>query len=196
MPLRTPGWYAPPKITASQQQAVRDDLTTMSDRFSEAVQGTQPFAIELTQEQVNNWLTMRGEMWPAAKDALPAPWSEPFVLFDAGRVTLAARCDAIPSRPIVSAALDVRMENGEIVLRVAGVHCGSVPVPLSFIGSQLEQSFDIWDEGTGVHAKGDLVGGVRMNTRHTWWNGRREYRVADVQLSKGLLRFEIEPRPK
>jgi hypothetical protein len=189
--LRPPAWYEPPRIPESRHQAVRDQLQDVADRFSAMLLGTAPFLVEFTQDQLNQWITLRERMWPAARDMLPADLGDPFVRLEPGRIVLAAALARAPGRPVVSVALTAGMEDDALAVRIAGCRVGTLPVPLTWLARELRRVRI--DRASGVSVGGSLADGLRIGTHHTWWNGRRDYRVRRVEALSGLLRVEIEP---
>ena len=89
--LRTPAWYRVPHIPEAQRQQVRNNLLSAEQAMVEGLRLGKTFVYQLHQDDLNRWLTMRREIYPLAEEFIPPQWSDPFVRFDTGRITVAGR---------------------------------------------------------------------------------------------------------
>lgn len=192
--LHTPGWYVVPHVAESRQQSVRDRLERMTDEFSMALLKPDVFDIELTQDELNDWLAMCGRIWPAAKRAIPPEWSGPVIRFDPGRIMIAAQYKTAVGRAVVSGELALSLDGDMIVVRPARLRIGHMPVPLTWL-TRWVRGLKLASRATesGVSLTGNVSEGFRLPTRHTWWNGARDFRIRDVRLTPGAVALEIEP---
>lgn len=192
--LWRPGWYRVPVIPAEREQAVRDDLQAMADGFTAALLGEERFGIEFSERQLCEWITMRGRIWPAARETVPRPWADPLVRLTPGRITVGASFDAVVGSPVVSVELAAAMEGENILVRVEGCRVGAIPIPVSWVADWASGLIvDRVDSRSGVRVYGNVAEGFRVGTRQTWWNGRRDYRVCDVMIGAERIGFVVEP---
>ena len=192
--LRTPGWYRPPIIADAERQQVRDDLMLAQQQFTEGLRlGGGPFVYNIPQRDVNRWLTMRRGIYPAIDRFRSDGLEDPFLMIEDGCLTISGRTATPFGRVVISVDVEPTVEDGALVLRAKGARCGSMPVPLGLGGldSHFEQEAGEAWEGS-PRMSGDLINGVRIDTKATWWNGRIDYRVLDVWIEPGVLHLEIE----
>lgn len=195
--VRTPGWYSPPTIAASERQGVRNTLVAVQQDFTERVRTAgEAFVFELRQEDVNRWLAMPQQIYPAVSQMLPPEFSNPFVLFEDSRITVAGRYASPAGRVVLSIDFETSFEDDEIVLRVGGVRCGSLPAPFGLAGLGLDgpvecEAGDVWKGSPPM--SGDLAAGLHVGGQARWFNGGFDYRVLDVRVEPGVLRFKILP---
>lgn len=192
--LHAPRWYQPAAPPPERRQAIRDDVQDIANRFSERLLQPQPFLIEFTDVQLNEWFATREHVWPRLRDILPPDVEEPCVRFRPDRIELAARLPRIAGRPVVTARIELAVEDDEMVMRVTGARVGALPAPLDWLrGGLATTQLDHRDERSGWRVSGSLARGVRAPARLTWWNGRRDFVVRRVELGAGVIRLLIEP---
>jgi len=190
----TPDWYRPPDVPPERHQAVRDELQDMTNRFSDLLLRPEPFLIEFTDRQLNEWISMRDRIWPKLRDAIPSDVATPCLRFRSDRIDIAARVVRLAGEPVVTARLSVALEGEEISIRLVGCRVGSMSVPLSwFLRALPPLRLKEHEEDVGFRLRGDAVEGFRLPARMIWWNGRRDFRVRRIETSPGVLRMEIEP---
>lgn len=194
--LRTPKWYRVPHIDESQRQQVRNNLLSAEQAMTEFLRAGQTFVYQLHQDDLNRWLTMRREIYPLADEFTPPEWSDPFVRFDTGRITVAGRFRHESWSAVASIDLNVEFKDGDIVLTAGTVRSGMLPIPVGLFGLPLDQPIDRRAEKTWPGSppiRGDLANGVRVGARAWWKNGGLEYEVTNVWVTPGVLKFEIQP---
>jgi hypothetical protein len=194
MILRVPGWYAPPAIEPDMEQYIRDDAQYYANAFGESLMEGREFAIELTQEQINQWITMRERIWPESRRLLPDEWRDPFIRLEPDRITLAARYEGGAGSPIISATISLRDDGDAFVLKLEDCRIGSLPAPRSWIRRVLgDVRIDVADRASRITLNGTLADGVTMNRDHTWWNGRQDYRVMSLEIREDMVVLVIRP---
>lgn len=194
--LRTPDWYRVPVIAEAQRQQVRNNLLSAEQAMTEGLRRNQPFVYQLHQDDLNRWLAMRREIYPLAEEFIPPQWSDPFVRFDTGRITVAGRFRHESWSTIASLDINVAFTDGDIVLTAGAVRSGSLPLPASLLGLPLGQPIDRRAEKTWPGSPpiaGDLINGVRVGAKAWWKNGGYAYEVKNVTVSPGVLKFEFQP---
>lgn len=194
--LRTPDWYRVPNIPEAQRQQVRNNLLSAEQAMVEGLRRGETFVYQLHQDDLNRWVTMRREIYPLAEEFIPPQWSDPFVRFDTGRITVAGRFRHESWSTIASIDINVAFADGAIVLTAGSVRSGSLPLPASLIGLPLGQPIDRRAEKTWPGSPpiaGDLVNGVRVGARAWWKNGGYAYEVKNVTVVPGVLKLEIQP---
>ena len=138
---------------------------------------------------------MRREIYPLIDEMMPVNFTDPFVVFEEDSITLAIRYTGGTVDLIVSMDLAVVFEDESLVLRTTGLHCGSIPVPLSFGGLGLEQSIeaapdDVWPGSPPI--SGRLPEGLHIGATARWANGGIDYRVLGVRVEPGRLTLKVE----
>ena len=195
--LRTPGWYAPPTIAVEDRQRVRNNLVAAEQAMTENLLNSPgPFTYHLCQDDVNRWIAMRREIYPLIDELAPPQLDDPFVLFDENGVRLAGRYRDGPLDVILSIDFGIRMDEDDIVLSARSIRCGSVGVSLDFEGLGLDAPIHREREKTwpGSPAmSGDLIKGLRIESKAWWKNGGMEYRVRAITLRPGQIDMDIEP---
>jgi len=194
--LRTPHWYRVPRIDEAQRQQVRNNLLGAEQAMTESLRRGETFVYQLHQDDLNRWLTMRREIYPLADEFTPPQWSDPFVRFDTGHITVAGRFRHESLSTVASIDLNVEFRDGAIHLTAGTVRFGTLPIPVRMLGLPLDRPIDRPAEKTWPGSPplaGDLINGVRVGARAWWKNGGQEYEVRNVWATPGVLKFEIQP---
>ena len=195
--LHTPNWYSLPPIAPQARQAVRDNLISAEQVFTEALRTSEtPFIYHVYQDDVNRWIAMRREIYPLIDQLAPPELNDPMVLFEAEEITVAGRYRKLGTEVVVSLDVSVSFSNDEILLRVVRVRCGSMSVPLTFVSMGLKREIDrpegsVWPGSP--HMWGDFADGFHVASRGWWKNGGINYRVRNLTVEPGKLNLEIEP---
>jgi len=193
----TPGWYDPPEIPPAQRQSVRNNLVEAEQAFTEALRAQAgAFVYHLHAEDLNRWLAMRREIYPGLESVLPAGVTDPFVTFDDGVITIAARHVGRGPNAIISLDIAPQVEGDAIALHAQGARCGVLPVPLGWEGLFDSVELDL-DRGVAwpgsPRIRGSLKAGLRLEAEAWWKNGGIAYRVLEVTVAPGELRLRVEP---
>lgn len=191
-----PGAYRPIAIPREEHQQMRNHLVAAEQAFTENLRADAgPFTYHIYQEDLNRWLAMREDIYPAADEWLPDGLSAPMIVFEDDSVTLMGRYTGGLGSALLSIQLSLGIENGAIVLRVVGLRCGLLGVPRTFVrglAAPIErESGDTWPGSPAM--SGDLIEGLRLNAEAWWKNGGIAYRVRSVQVVKGRLDLNVEP---
>lgn len=195
--VHTPSWYDPPVVVAADRQGVRNNLIAAEQAFTESLRANQgPFIYRVFQDDLNRWISMRREIYPLIDELAPPQLRDPFVRFGEGTITIAGRCEAGGVDVVLSIDLIPSIEDDALLVRADTLRCGSLraPIGLGDIGldSPIERDReDTWPGSPRIW--GDLVDGLRIESRAWWKNGGMEYRVLDVWVEPGTLNLEIEP---
>jgi hypothetical protein len=197
-----PGWYVPPAIAPEDYQQVRDDFEAVFNDISENLMGSEPFTLVLRDEQVNNWMAVRGHMLPEAEHWLPESIEDPMIRFDDDMLTVAGTATHGSLRSVVSLTWEFDIRPDTIVARLYRTRSGSLPLPDALIGKVLDSVSGRSDSGR-VPVFGDdldLAGrarqagtGLDIENRFRWKNGDRLFRITGFQSRHGVARFKIEP---
>jgi hypothetical protein len=183
-------------VDAGERQDVRDNLVMAEQAMTESLRGRQPFVYQLHQDDVNRWLAARREIYPLIDELAPQALGEPFIRFDAGRITMAGRIQYGGASVVASLDVVPAMEDDAIVLRASRIRCGSLPVPIDLheFGLDGDVNFDAEEAWPGSPPIiGNAEAGLRIGRRAWWKNGGVEYVVRDVKVEPGVLKLEIEP---
>lgn len=194
--LRTPGWYADAAGSVRDPQAVREDVRVSAQNFSDALLGSEPFTVHLRESQVNAWVALRGEIYPALEGALPPKWGVPMVRFADGCIRVAAVYRGGPAELVVSIDLRVAIEADDLVLQAVALRCGGMRLPVGVADTALSRAIDLpagkaWRGSPAM--LGALRGGLRIGRRAVWPNGDRAYEVEAISAASGRLNLLIRP---
>ncbi|MFH1418666.1 MAG: hypothetical protein ABII12_10335 [Planctomycetota bacterium] len=196
--FRSPGWYKPPVIAAEQKQQVRNNLVDAEQAFTEHLRaGVGPFVYHIHQNDLNRWIAMRREIYPLIDEFVPPELSDPFVVFDTGRITVAGRYVVTGPDLVLSIDLTAGLADGALTLRAIGVRSGSMTLPMGVasgvgLDTPIENARDeLWPGSPRTW--GDFVAGFHLEPEAWWQNGGVAYRVLDVSVEPGRLNLTIEP---
>lgn len=196
--LRTPGWYQPATVPEDreQRQEIRNNLVMAEQAFTGSLLDGRPFKYRIHQRHINEWLAMRYEIYPRIDDVVPPVIDEPFVTIGDGHIRLAGRLTIANQATVVSADIAPSFEDGDVVLRLAGFRCGSLPLPNVLEQLDLDRSVQLdanraWPGSPPI--EGRLAEGIRIGARGWWQNGGVDYEVTDVEVGEGVLTFSVTP---
>ncbi len=203
-----PGWYRPVDVPDEQLQRVRNDLADKFREVSDRMVAGRSFEVTFTDRVVSEWIAARGQIWPDSQEWIP-PWlTGPVVAFVPGEIVLAAHLNRDGWEGIVGLHFRIELDGQVVVLRLAGVTWGAVPVPLRVLAGSV--SGLIRSERLDPEAMPDelarlvrklrrvevtefLDEGVRMDGPLVWKNGDRPYRILDVRVEPGRATLRIQP---
>ncbi len=196
--IRTPGWYAPEPVPTDrvERQIIRNRLVEAEQAFTRELLDGRPFKYNIYEKYVNEWLAMRYDLYPRIDEVVPPVVTDPFVAIGDGRVRFAAKYRFADRDTIVSADIAPTFEDGQIVLRLVGLRCGSMPVP-NLLGAldidgyvELDRE-EAWPGSPTI--VGSLADGIRVGAQGWWRNGGVDYEVTDVKVGDGVLALQIKP---
>lgn len=195
--MKSPAWYRPPVVAAEDRQRVRNHLVAAEQAFTEGLRSAdRPFIYQLQQDDVNQWIVMRREIYPLIDELAPPQLDDPFVMFREGVITIAGRYPLGIADIVISVDILPTIEEGGLVLRAVALHCGAVRMPLTLgplgLTRRIERDRETVWPGSPRMA-GDLANGLRLETEAWWKNGGSAYRVLGVRVQPGQLSLEIEP---
>jgi len=195
--LRSPAWYDPPRIAVEDRQAVRNNLVSAQQAFTDSLMTQRgPFVYHLYQDDVNNWLAMRREIFPQVDELAPPGFSDPFVVFEQGRIILSARYAPDGVGAVLSLDLDAAYADAAILIRAVRLRCGLLRLPLALMGDLLTAPVDREDDGTwpgSPRIRGDLLHGLHIGAEALWKNGGVRYRVLGLTVTQGRIDLSVMP---
>ncbi len=196
--FRSPRWYQPPVVPAAKKQQVRNNLVSAEQAYTEHLRASAGrFVYHIYQDDLNRWIAMRREIYPLIDEFVPPRLSDPFIVFDAGRITVAGRYAVTGPDLVLSIDLVAEMVDDALTLRAIGVHSGSMPLPMGLavsagLGTPIENERDgLWPGSP--HTWGDFISGFHLESEAWWQNGGIAYRVLDVSIEPGRLDLTVEP---
>ncbi|HVP09821.1 MAG TPA: hypothetical protein VMV94_01390 [Phycisphaerae bacterium] len=197
--LHDPSWYDPPVVLPAARQQVRNNLVDAEQAFTESLRaGAGPFVYHIYQDDVNRWLAMRREIYPLLDEFVPPVLTDPFVVFDVGKITVAGRYRTGGLSAVVSVDIAVAMQPDALCLTVAAARLGSVHMPLLIANKLgLAESVDRDPDETWPGSPriwGSLASGLKVGADAWWKNGGVIYRVLDVSVQRGQINLTVEPR--
>ena len=193
--LRTPRWYRPPQVPAESRQQVRNSLINSEQEFTEKLRQNKPFVYHLYQDDVNNWIAMRREIYPLIDDLAPPVLADPLVIFDDDTITIAGKF-ASKVDLILSLDLDARFANDGLQFKAVSARCGSMRIPVDLRRLGIDGPADcrpeqLWPGSPEI--TGNLIDGILVGAEAWWKNGGIDYRVTDFQARPGELVLSVEP---
>jgi hypothetical protein len=183
-----PAWYQPAAIDRAQLPADRAALADLIEDIGVALNAGESCTFTLTADQINRWITARDEIWPDTRVALE-PLRDPQVALRPGKVILAATAARAGLRGVVSIVLGAEVAGDEIRVRVRGTRLGRCPLPRK----PLERLIHSVTRLDVVRAAADEPYTLIVDNRGVWPNGRRRYRVAELDLQEGQVTVRLEP---
>ncbi len=197
-----PGWYQPMIVPPSEYQIVRDDLVMAAEEFSTALVAGEPFRFALTQQELNEWISARWQIWPAAEEWVPRWLAEPMVVFKPDRIIVAGTLERGWLRTVASLHLRVIAEADALRVRLEGLHGGSLPVPATMIEKQLAEFAGQTQErlargqaspqAKAVNAA-ELEQSIALPNEFTWPNGRYDFRIEAIDVDDGRIIVTVRP---
>lgn len=220
----TPGWYLPATVAPQEVRTLRNEIPSFGSAIGGHLKRGQPFRIELTDQQINRWITARSQIWPSLKYPLPPEIQDPVIAFQSGQVIVGARYEknGVSSVLSLGMTLDVENSGSAILIRLAGIHAGLVPVPQMFIEPaartalaravrsnwrrlakftqlgdlNLADELRIGPDQLAGYIKGRDLTQTRLPTHWVWPNGRFPFYVSAVDVQQGKLLIDIVPTPR
>lgn len=183
-----PDWYEPTAIDYDRLRQDKVDLVQLQDRISAALNASQPIEFTLTEQQVNRWITARGELWPDAGVDL-GPLRDPVVQFADGQIRMGATVSAGGFRPVLGMACRAAASAEVVRIALAGTRIGVLPVPLRAFHETLAESLERSDLAATVPESGVIV----LRNDFVWPNGERRCRIAAFEVGQAVVRVVIEP---
>lgn len=194
--LHTPDWYTPPIVAPHARQAVRNNLLSAEQAFTESLLAGGPFTYHLFAEDINRWIATRREIYPLIDDLVPPLLEEPVVVFEEGRITIGGRFRVRDTSVILSIDIEPQLDHDSIVMRATAVRCGSVRMPLAFgkIGLDLpieRERNRTWPGSPRMW--GNFSSGFHLDKDAWWKNGGIDYQVTGISTDEGRLNLEVLP---
>jgi len=202
-----PAWYQPIQVLPDDVDPVKDDFIATIDGLSKLLNESQePFEYRLTQEQINAWLAVRKEIWPLSRKWLPPSLEDPMIVLDPDGLRLAVLFRRRSLQAVVSARFRVRATSDGLLLHLAEVTGGDLPLPRSQVRKVLARlDRDLWPGGRTVHSPlgnrplpplSDLPDGMRLPNEWIWPNGKRPFRITRITFEPGAVRITFHPLPR
>jgi hypothetical protein len=202
-----PTWYRPVLLGPEEVQQVKDDLVQTFDGISTALAGNSSrVEVRLTEAQLNRWLAAREEVWPLAREWLPAELSHPVLVIEQDTIRLAATLRQGGIQAIAGIRFRVTGDREGIHLRLLDVSGGSLNVPQGWVREHLARlDAGGWPAGQtvgGQHgdeplpALSDLFEGATFTNTWVWQNPKRPFRINWLRAEPGALVAEFEPLPR
>jgi hypothetical protein len=188
-----PAWYLPRTPSESELRDGRMEAMRIVDQVGDRLVAGQPFDVELSQVQVNVWLSGLEQIWPEAAQRIPREVRQPFVSFEHASVRSAARLESNGWRAVASCAYQLSLSDDKkrLTARLQSIRCGAVPLP-QFVTSSLVKS-----SAPGVVKRQDAGGSwyeyMEWDNHFVWPNGRRPFRIEEIKLDPGMVRIRVVP---
>jgi hypothetical protein len=193
-----PDWYNPPVIPPQEYQRVRDDFEAVFNEISENLMSSEPFTLTISDEQLNDWLAVRGQILPEAAKWLPEYLDQPMIRFEHDMLTVAGTVNRGDLRSVVSLGWKLEVAPDTILVRLARTRTGSLPLPGNLVRKGLARAAGETGSARGraLNPAGDLRRmdtGLEIENRFRWKNGDRLFRITGIESREGVVRLGIEP---
>ncbi len=195
---RIPAWYRPALVPAAEYQHVRNDLTHTVNALSSRMVAGEPFDYEITQDQLNRWLSARMAIWPGVARWVPSWLDDPMVAFGEDRIVLSGLASWSSVRSIVSLHVTLSATDDGLRVTLHRGQTGSLPVPLGPLRERIEEALaasqsarEPDEQVTAAH----LFGEAKFPNHFIWLNGKVPFRITNVVTEPGRIRLRFEPEP-
>jgi len=196
-----PDWYQPPVIPPRDYQRVRDDFEAVFNEISENLMSSEPFTLVMRDQQLNNWLAVRGQILPEAAKWLPEYLDRPMIRFEDDMLTVAGTVSRRGVQSVVSLGWKLEIGPDMIIARLDRTRSGSLPLPGDLIRKGLARvAGDAGEDATDLGGGLSPAGSVRrvdtdleIENRFRWKNGNRLFRITGLESDRGVIRLSIEP---
>lgn len=188
-----PAWYSPAVLTDSELQRFRMDAIRVVDYVGDQLVDRNSFEMTLSDDQLNAWLSGLDRIWPEAARRVPNEFVDPFVAFEHGVVRTAARMESDGWRAIVSSdyTLELSPDHSQLIVRLISARCGTVTLPRFIVMSFLKPYMDA--QALSGFTLDQLYDGKQIENRFLWPNGKRLFRIDQLDIEPGAVRIRIEP---
>jgi len=183
-----PGWYEPAAVDYERLRQDKVDLLQLQDDISAALNAGQTIEFTLAEDQVNRWITARGELWPDIGLDL-GPLRDPVVHFAGGQIRLGATLSAAGFRPVLAVACRGAASADNVRIELTGMRIGVLPIPAGAFNDTLAASL----KHSRLPATLPEAGVILLRNDFVWPNGKRRCRVATLEIGDGTVRVVIEP---
>ncbi len=196
-----PAWYRPAPTDPDTLRDIRMKVTEIADGISRRIVAGEAFELSFADDTITRWLAALPHVWPDAARAVPKQLSEHVIRFEPGAVRIGTLYVEGGWRAVLSAAVEIGVsdDNREITLKLREAHGGSLPIPSAILHRVLAR-LDAGRErsrsrkrGSGLDDPTALLEGTAVPNRFVWPNGRRPFRITELELTKGRIRLRIEP---
>ena len=182
-----PHWYAPAPVDRARLREDKAALVRLEQQISAALNAGQAVRFELHENQVNRWLTARGEIWPELAADL-GPFQQPQVLLRDGRIQLAASTRMGGVEVVAALTCSIDLPDDRLVLRYDAPRLGAIPAPRGWVTDVLARL----SAGSGV-AVDRGAGAVAADNDWVWPNGKRRCRLRELHIADGVANVVLEP---
>ncbi|MHC5108991.1 MAG: hypothetical protein ACYTHJ_03830 [Planctomycetota bacterium] len=205
---RRPGWYRPAILDQDGVRRASSAAVAWADDVSDRMVRADPFKLVLSNEEVTEFAAILPELFPDEFAGWPPELTLPAVAFADGFIHVGFHCEREGWRliAVVELAVEVNETSQEITVALAGVRGGSLPIPRFLLRKQVDpiiareiSRLEKPYRRHGQHFLNDLAGvddlieGVQIPNRFVWPNGKRPFRITQVDASEGKLNLWIRP---
>ncbi len=206
---RIPSWYRPIEIPQAEWARVRESLPQTYSQLSKTINRREDSVFALSGKTATEWVVLRQELYPDAKEWLP-PWiRNPVIVFENDSCVIGARIDYKSWQAIIGIHLVAEVNENTVTIRVERVTAGSLPVPKSVVGNIMERLLNnsgldidtLPDFAASVVGKLRTTDSTQIVTQGVSWtnlfkfpNGKRLFKIGEVSTVDGELRVQILPQ--
>ena len=197
----TPAWWSPPDPTDESVTALADDVEFWLTSQTHKIRPThEQWRIEITQEQLNAWLSARLPEWIAhARDVRwPDRLGPPQVLIEEGGIRFGLEFVREGRSRYVVARIVPRISGDRLTLAADRVTLGRLripgaPVRMAAGRLSIEAPSELVADPSVRAAFGSMLGGTELDAILTLSDGRR-VQLIDVRCREGTLVLTCQTR--
>ncbi|MBK8915862.1 MAG: hypothetical protein IPM64_14930 [Phycisphaerales bacterium] len=184
-----PPTYQPPAIDRARLPDDQRDLVNLLDRIGAALNEGRAITFSLEEAQLNRWLAARDELFIDSRMDLPPEVQGPQIrISERGMFELAAQFDTGFFRPVVRLGIAAKLEGDDVRVSPGSLYVGG----LRLMWSGLPPGMIRTGGSTGMNLR--VAGNdVLVQNRFTWSNGRRDFRVTQLDFAAGKVTVTFEP---
>jgi hypothetical protein len=194
---RKPSWYRPVNLDEDRLAQARRDSAEAADSFGDRLVAGVPFEVILKDEDLTAWLTAAPSLWPDLARNWPPELTAPAIRFQPGQARIGGHIESNGWRMILGASLhaSVAADPKALTFRLNGIYGGSLPLPGALVErvAGFAPVSGAGDSEADVPTLQELLAGWPIQNRFVWPNGKRAFRIADIQFQDGAARIAIEP---
>ena len=191
--MHRPQWFVPTAIDYDRLPQDKRALVDLLDSIGEALNRGKPITLHVDEQQLNRWLTARGEL-PDGLELRVDPLQHPQVtLLDDNRIRLAAILPRGGVDLVLSCVLAFECADGHLKLRFESPAVGSLPMPLAWLRRVIDEKRVIAESGAPPRPP---TAPGNFENAFVWPNGERRFTIESIHLQADQGELTLRPWPE
>lgn len=199
-----PSWYRPTLLDDAGKKIARRESTNFFDSIGDQMFRGEPFVLNLTQQQVNEWLSLIPYILSDVDAVDSGRITQPAIQFDNDIIQIGVHYQKGGLQTILNVTFEVKVLPGgqEIELGITGIRGGSLPAPKSILEPLISRLMNKNPDhkstmitmllGT-MDSANELFSCVQRRNRFVWPNGKRMFKFESITIRNGGIRLSIKP---